>query len=418
MVEAILDHMGDALARGENVKISGFGTFLLRDKKQRIGRNPKTGVEVPITPRRVLTFRASQILKDRIAKANAWRMDHGDLTVRRRQGCRRAAHDRRSRAERWASSSTCCAIGNSSFPMLKPLKRSGGRRYYRPEDIRIVDTIDRLVNREGYTLQGRAQGAAKGGSPGWMSTQARQAGARAARTSPPQIACDPRHALPPRSTLTDRAASSTSPSVPGPSSGSRSRGRARCDQPSATGREFGPIVDLEFEHGKGRGRDISRPPHRTARSRFVRNEIEDQLLQARIVADQQHRWPVVPLRAADRSGWPNWRDRPGPASRPTSLRVDRARLLRASASTRSAGLAITCSHFDPMLADMLAHHAAPWRPRSFRPRSKSRRPISSQSDLAWRSRPSSFTSAYPSCGGSAIGRDRIAVPRNTAGEAL
>ena len=68
MVESILGHVGDALERGENVKISGFGTFLLRDKKQRIGRNPKTGIEVPITPRRVLTFRASQILKDRIAK--------------------------------------------------------------------------------------------------------------------------------------------------------------------------------------------------------------------------------------------------------------------------------------------------------------------------------------------------------------
>jgi integration host factor subunit alpha len=68
MVEAILAHMGDALERGENVKISGFGTFLLRDKKQRVGRNPKTGIEVPITPRRVLTFRASQLLKDRIAE--------------------------------------------------------------------------------------------------------------------------------------------------------------------------------------------------------------------------------------------------------------------------------------------------------------------------------------------------------------
>ena len=68
MVEAILDHMSKALEKGENVKISGFGTFLLRDKAQRIGRNPKTGVEVPITPRRVLTFRASQMLKDRISK--------------------------------------------------------------------------------------------------------------------------------------------------------------------------------------------------------------------------------------------------------------------------------------------------------------------------------------------------------------
>ena len=68
MVEAILDRMSDALVAGENVKISGFGTFLLRDKTQRIGRNPKTGVEVPITPRRVMTFRASQLLKERVAK--------------------------------------------------------------------------------------------------------------------------------------------------------------------------------------------------------------------------------------------------------------------------------------------------------------------------------------------------------------
>ena len=66
MVESVLRHMSDALAKGENLKISGFGTFLLRDKAKRIGRNPKTGIEVPITPRRVLTFRASQMLKERI----------------------------------------------------------------------------------------------------------------------------------------------------------------------------------------------------------------------------------------------------------------------------------------------------------------------------------------------------------------
>lgn len=67
MVESILRLMSDALAEGENVKVSGFGTFLLRDKAERVGRNPKTGVEVPITPRRVLTFRASQMLKDAIS---------------------------------------------------------------------------------------------------------------------------------------------------------------------------------------------------------------------------------------------------------------------------------------------------------------------------------------------------------------
>ncbi|MFA7585373.1 MAG: integration host factor subunit alpha [Novosphingobium sp.] len=68
MVESILQHMSRALADGENVKISGFGTFLLRDKSERVGRNPKTGIEVPITPRRVLTFRASQLLKDQISE--------------------------------------------------------------------------------------------------------------------------------------------------------------------------------------------------------------------------------------------------------------------------------------------------------------------------------------------------------------
>jgi integration host factor subunit alpha len=67
-VERVLHHMCHALSEGANVKISGFGSFILRDKGQRIGRNPKTGVEVPIAPRRVMTFRASQILRDRIAK--------------------------------------------------------------------------------------------------------------------------------------------------------------------------------------------------------------------------------------------------------------------------------------------------------------------------------------------------------------
>ncbi|MGK6318824.1 integration host factor subunit alpha [Sphingomonas sp. DT-204] len=69
LVEQILAHMCEALARGENVKISGFGSFILRDKGERIGRNPKTGVEVPIAPRRVLTFRASQMMRDRIVEA-------------------------------------------------------------------------------------------------------------------------------------------------------------------------------------------------------------------------------------------------------------------------------------------------------------------------------------------------------------
>ena len=67
IVEALLDHISEALVRGENVKISRFGNFILRDKRQRIGRNPKTGTVVPILPRRVMTFRASQLMRVRIA---------------------------------------------------------------------------------------------------------------------------------------------------------------------------------------------------------------------------------------------------------------------------------------------------------------------------------------------------------------
>ncbi|MEL7100819.1 MAG: integration host factor subunit alpha [Pseudomonadota bacterium] len=70
LVETVLEHMSDALVRGEQVKISSFGTFSVRDKSARIGRNPKTGKEVPIDPRRVLTFRPSHLMKDKVAAGN------------------------------------------------------------------------------------------------------------------------------------------------------------------------------------------------------------------------------------------------------------------------------------------------------------------------------------------------------------
>lgn len=66
LVETVLDTICDELVAGKNVKLSGFGSFGLREKKERMGRNPKTGEEVPITPRRVLYFRASALMKDRI----------------------------------------------------------------------------------------------------------------------------------------------------------------------------------------------------------------------------------------------------------------------------------------------------------------------------------------------------------------
>ncbi|WP_208430567.1 integration host factor subunit alpha [Methyloligella halotolerans] len=69
LVELVLKEIVSSLERGETVKLSSFGSFGLRDKGQRIGRNPKTGQEVPITPRRVLVFRASNIMKQYINNA-------------------------------------------------------------------------------------------------------------------------------------------------------------------------------------------------------------------------------------------------------------------------------------------------------------------------------------------------------------
>lgn len=69
LVEAVINHISDALLRGESVKLAGFGTFSLRDKKERMGRNPKTGEAVPITPRRVLVFKPSQVMRERVDSA-------------------------------------------------------------------------------------------------------------------------------------------------------------------------------------------------------------------------------------------------------------------------------------------------------------------------------------------------------------
>ena len=66
LLEMVLDLMAGALVNGETVKVSSFGSFSSRQKKQRIGRNPKTGEEVPILPRKVLVFRPSQVLKSRV----------------------------------------------------------------------------------------------------------------------------------------------------------------------------------------------------------------------------------------------------------------------------------------------------------------------------------------------------------------
>jgi len=73
IVEMVLQEVCDAIVRGETVKLSSFATFQVRDKNERIGRNPKTGEEVPISPRRVMTFQASNVLKNQILRAHQLR---------------------------------------------------------------------------------------------------------------------------------------------------------------------------------------------------------------------------------------------------------------------------------------------------------------------------------------------------------
>ena len=71
MVEVVLAEISEAVVRGEVVKLSSFGSFMVREKGERVGRNPKTGIEVPITPRRVMVFKPSNIMKSRINDGTA-----------------------------------------------------------------------------------------------------------------------------------------------------------------------------------------------------------------------------------------------------------------------------------------------------------------------------------------------------------
>ncbi len=73
LVESVLEEICQAAVRGEQIKLSSFGTFTIRSKNERIGRNPKTGEEVPITPRRVMVFKPSNILKSKVIDGNAKR---------------------------------------------------------------------------------------------------------------------------------------------------------------------------------------------------------------------------------------------------------------------------------------------------------------------------------------------------------
>lgn len=123
LVESVLALIGDGLTRGETVKISSFGSFSVRNKGQRIGRNPKTGQEVPIMPRKVLVFRASHVLKDWI---NGIEPDDqngmGELGAGREDG------------NMGAASSVTIAAGVSPIPAREPATKFGSSGLSLPED--------------------------------------------------------------------------------------------------------------------------------------------------------------------------------------------------------------------------------------------------------------------------------------------
>ncbi|WP_185983203.1 integration host factor subunit alpha [Aureimonas mangrovi] len=78
LVETVLEEICSTIARGEGVKISSFGSFLVREKNERVGRNPKTGEEVPISPRRVAVFKPSNVMKERILAAHMAQAGSGE----------------------------------------------------------------------------------------------------------------------------------------------------------------------------------------------------------------------------------------------------------------------------------------------------------------------------------------------------
>ncbi len=150
LVDMFFEEVRAALAQGEQVKLSGFGNFDLRDKNQRPGRNPKTGEEIPISARRVVTFRPGQKLKARV-EAYA-----GSQAI--------TPNFRPIPGKRYftiGEVSDLCGVKphvlrywEQEFPQLKPVKRRGNRRYYQRQDVIVIRQIRSLLYEQGFTIGG------------------------------------------------------------------------------------------------------------------------------------------------------------------------------------------------------------------------------------------------------------------------
>ena len=163
LVELILHEISASLASGRSVKLSSFGSFGIRKKGERVGRNPKTGQEVPITPRRVLVFRPSNIMKQRInaglIRRNAASSEYVAEAILfwRGSALSKAAEAFRNIGEvavELGVKKHVLRFWEAKFPQLKPMKRGGGRRLYRPADVELLKGIRDLLQNAGYTIEG------------------------------------------------------------------------------------------------------------------------------------------------------------------------------------------------------------------------------------------------------------------------
>src|SRR5262249_17203943 len=156
LVELILQEISTSLAAGRAVKLSSFGSFGIRQKGQRIGRNPQTGQEVPITPRKVLVFRPGNIMKKRIKTGLIPRNPAEYARPRQPAGTTLAKSLEAFRNIGEVSAELgvkkhVLRFWELKFPQLRPMKRGGGRRLYRPADVELLKSIRDLLNTCGYS---------------------------------------------------------------------------------------------------------------------------------------------------------------------------------------------------------------------------------------------------------------------------
>ncbi len=152
IIEILFDTMKQTFIEGESVKISGFGTFNVRQKMARRGRNPKTGDDLEITPRRVITFRASNQLKafmEKMMSKSAQQSLKTSISFPDKLFYKIGEVSRIVDVEPYV-----LRYWETEFPFLKPRKNKSGQRVYVKKDVELLLTIKNLLYQERYTIEG------------------------------------------------------------------------------------------------------------------------------------------------------------------------------------------------------------------------------------------------------------------------